>query len=77
MEKRIDKEGKELLDRMRNLVVENTRKTIHQIIFNPTSEQRKNFWCDNCDGFHKTENCREKTKTFRQNKNSPSLVEHA
>jgi hypothetical protein len=53
--KKIKSPEKELIDQMYNMVIDNIYKTSHQIFFNPTKEQAKKFWCDNCDGFHKTQ----------------------
>ena len=51
---------KKLLDKMFNMVLDGIHLTVYQILFNPTIKQKKQFWCDNCDGFHKTKNCPQK-----------------
>lgn len=48
---------KRMLDKLFNLVLDAQYKRFMQILFDPTDQQRKDFWCDNCDGFHKTKNC--------------------
>lgn len=53
---------KETLEKLYQMVVKKTYKTIIQILFNPTKKQSKKFWCNNCDGFHPTNKCNEKTK---------------
>ena len=48
-----------IFDQMYKMYDEKMRRKVLQILFNPTKEQAKTFWCNNCDGFHKTENCKE------------------
>ena len=49
-----------LIDTMLNLMLDKLYLTANQILFSPTPEQEKEFWCENCDGFHNTKKCKEK-----------------
>ena len=55
----MSKKEKTLIDEMVNMLLDKEKKRVLQILFNPTKEQEKNFWCDKCDGFHKTKDCPE------------------
>ena len=50
-------EEKKLIDRVYNQLIDKMYLSVNQILFKPTKQQAKDFWCDRCDGFHKTSKC--------------------
>ena len=63
----LNKSEKKIIKRITDMIIDAEVKQVHQILFNPTPEQSKKYWCDNCDGFHNTKNCPDK-KYEKENK---------